>query len=57
MTKMTIYKFTKRNIRMMFIRILEDCDKCPDKEGVKINILAESRWLGFRIKGAKNENS
>ena len=45
-------KFTKRNVRAAFIRIIEDCKKCPDKEAVKINVMQEMEWLGYRLRKA-----
>lgn len=44
-----IYKFNRRNVRKAFLRIIEDCEKCPDKEAVKINVIQEAEWLGYRI--------
>lgn len=43
-------KFNKCKVRSSFLRLVDDCNKCHDKETIKLNIITEAKWLGFNIK-------
>ena len=47
---MKITKFTKKNVRDSFVRIIEDCDKCVDKDTIKANVIMEMKWLGYKVR-------
>ena len=48
-------KFTKKNVKAMLCRLVNDCDECSDTKHIKFNILTEAEWLGFRINTSKRK--